>query len=186
MRLRDLVQTDHLALKVLYGHELLDRRVRGVVTTDLPEPDRFVKPGELVLTELTWYSGPESSRRFVAGLGEVVALVAGTALMVPPTDLIDACAEAGLPLLTLPVDVSFGHLTEYVLRAVIEELGSVPRRQYGARRRLASTLVDGGSLTKLVTAVAAELDVPCWVMSATGRVVVGSQPLSERPRARQA
>lgn len=186
MRLRDLTQTDHLALKVLTGHDLLDRRVRGVSTTDLPDPARFVKPGELVLTELTWHAGAASSRRFVAGLGEVAALVAGTALMVPPTDLIDACAEAGLPLLTLPVDVPFSQLTEHVLRGLIEELGAAPRRPYGSRRRLASTLVDGGSLTKLVTAVAGELDVPCWVMSATGRVIVGSQALSEQARARLA
>lgn len=177
MRLRDLTQADQLALKVLTGHDLLDRRVRGVSTTDLIEPGRFVKPGELVLTELTWHSGAPSSRQFVTNLGDVAALVAGTALKVPPADLIDACAEAGLPLLTLPVDVPFSVLTEHVLRGLIAELDSPPRSQYGSRRRLASTLVDGGSLTKLVMAVAGELDVGCWVMSATGRVIVGSQPM---------
>lgn len=186
MRLRDLLQADQLALKVLTGHDLLDRRVRGVATTDLPDPSRFVKPGELVLTELTWHTGPDSSRNFVKNLGEVAALVSGTALGVPPADLIDACAEAGLPLLTLPVDVPFSQVTEYVLRALIAELGAPPRQRYGSRRRLASTLVDGGSLTKLVTAVAGELDVPCWVMSPTGRVIVGSQPLGQADRLRLA
>ncbi|NRQ33607.1 PucR family transcriptional regulator [Nonomuraea sp. NN258] len=186
MRLRDLVQADQLALKVLTGHDLLDRRVRGVATTDLPDPAMFVKAGELVLTELTWHTGPDSARAFVKNLGEVAALVAGTALKVPPTDLIDACAEAGLPLLTLPVDVPFSQVTEHVLRGLIAEMGAPPRPAYGARRRLASTLVDGGSLTKLVTAVAGELDVPCWVMSPTGRVIVGSQPLAEPARLRLA
>ncbi|GAA2357154.1 helix-turn-helix domain-containing protein [Nonomuraea africana] len=186
MRLRDLVHDDHLALKVLTGHDLLDRRVRGVSTTDLPDPSRFVKPGELVLTELTWHTGAGSARRFVDRLGDVAALVCGTALKVPPTDLIDVCAHAGLPLLTLPVDVPFSQVTEHVLRALIAELGATPRRPYGGRRRLASTLVDGGSLTKLVDTVAGELDVPCWVMSATGRVIVGSQPLDEDSRARLA
>ncbi|MFF4415005.1 PucR family transcriptional regulator [Streptosporangium sp. NPDC001559] len=182
MRLRDLCQVDHLGLKVLTGHDLLDRRVRGVATTDLIEPGRFLKPAELVLTELTWHDGPGSARRFVAALVEarVAALCSGTALKVPPADLVDACAEAGLPLLALGVEVSFGTLTEYVLRALIEEYGAVaPSRPYGPRRRLASTLVDGGSLSKVVTTVAGELDVPCWVLSATGRVVVGSQPLPE-------
>lgn len=177
MRLRDLTQADELALKVLTGHDLLDRRVRGVATTDLIDPGRFVKPGELVLTELTWHTGADSSRDFVKNLGKVAALVAGTALKVPPADLLDACAEAGLPLLTLPVDVPFSRLTEHVLRGLIAELDSPPRSHYGSRRRLASTLVDGGSLTKLVMAVAGELDVGCWVMSATGRVIVGSQPM---------
>ncbi|GGT31120.1 PucR family transcriptional regulator [Nonomuraea spiralis] len=187
MRLRDLLQADQLALKVLTGHDLLDRRVRGVATTDLPDPAMFVKTGELVLTELTWHTGPASSRDFVRSLGDVAALVAGTALKVPPADLIDACAEAGLPLLTLPVDVPFSQVTEHVLRALIVELGTTPPRPaYAARRRLASTLVDGGSLTKLVTAVAGELDVPCWVLSPTGRVIVGSQPLGVAARLRLA
>ncbi|MFI6294159.1 PucR family transcriptional regulator [Nonomuraea sp. NPDC050790] len=186
MRLRELVQARHLHLKVLTGHDLLDRQVRGVSTTDLAEPGRFVKPGELVLTELTWHTGAESARDFVKALGEVAALVSGTALKGVPLDLVDACAEAGLPLLTLPVEVPFSHVTEHVLRALIAELGSPPRQRYGSRRRLASTLVDGGSLTKVVTAVAGELDVPCWVMSPTGRVIVGSQPLEEEQRARLA
>ncbi|MBB5080471.1 PucR family transcriptional regulator [Nonomuraea endophytica] len=186
MRLRELVRARHLHLKVLTGHDLLDRQVRGVSTTDLAEPGRFVKPGELVLTELTWHTGAESSRSFVKALGDVAALVSGTALKGVPLDLVDACAEAGLPLLTLPVEVPFSHVTEHVLRALIAELGSPPRQRYGSRRRLASTLVDGGSLTKVVTAVAGELDVPCWVMSPTGRVIVGSQPLAEEERARLA
>ncbi|MFI6389453.1 PucR family transcriptional regulator [Nonomuraea sp. NPDC050540] len=186
MRLRELVRARHLHLKVLTGHDQLDRQVRGVSTTDLTEPGRFVKPGELVLTELTWHTGAESSRHFVKALGEVAALVSGTALKGVPLDLVDACAEAGLPLLTLPVEVPFSHVTEHVLRALIAELGSPPRQRYGSRRRLASTLVDGGSLTKVVTAVAGELDVPCWVMSPTGRVIVGSQPLADEQRARLA
>ncbi|WP_067170555.1 PucR family transcriptional regulator [Microtetraspora niveoalba] len=188
MRLRDLCQVDHLGLKVLTGHDLLDRRVRGVATTDLPDPARFVKPGELVLTELTWHDGAASSRAFVSALVRVgvTALCSGTALKVPPADLIDACAEAGLPLLCLSVDVPFSSVTEYVLRRLIDELGAAPRGLQGSRRRLASVLVDGGSLTKLVTAVAGELDVPCWVMSATGRVIVGSQPLAADDRARLA
>ncbi|GAA4047465.1 PucR family transcriptional regulator [Nonomuraea soli] len=174
MRLRELLQADHLALKVLTGHDLLDRQVRGVSTTDLIEPGRFVKPGELVMTELTWHTGPASSQRFVAALGEVAALVSGTALKVVPDDLIDACAAAGLPLLTLPVDVPFSVVTEHVLRAL---LASPPKARYGSRRRLASTLVDGGSLAKLVNAVADELSVGCWVISPTGRVVVSSRRL---------
>ncbi|NUT39565.1 MAG: PucR family transcriptional regulator [Thermoactinospora sp.] len=177
MRLRELLQADHLALKVLTGHDLLDRQVRGVSTTDLVEPGRFVKPGELVMTELTWHTGPASAQRFVAALGDVAALVSGTALKGVPDDLIDACAAAGLPLLTLPVDVPFSTVTEHVLRALIAELGTPPKPRYGSRRRLASTLVDGGSLSKLVTAVADELEVGCWVVSPTGRIVVGSRPL---------
>ncbi|MFC7719978.1 hypothetical protein [Nonomuraea recticatena] len=38
MRLKDLVQDDHLALKVLTGHDLLDRRVRGSPPPTCPTP----------------------------------------------------------------------------------------------------------------------------------------------------
>ena len=51
MRLRALLDTDALGLKLLGGEDELDRGVRGVMTTDLRDPSRYLSGGELVLTE---------------------------------------------------------------------------------------------------------------------------------------
>lgn len=79
MRLRALLDTDALGLRLLGGGDELDRTVRGVMTTDLRDPSRYLSGGELVLTGLAWRRDAADSEPFVrllAGAG-VTALAAG-------------------------------------------------------------------------------------------------------------
>ena len=61
MRLRTLLETEALGLRLLGGEAELDRAVRGVMTTDLRDPSRYLKGGELVLTGLAWRRAPADS-----------------------------------------------------------------------------------------------------------------------------
>ncbi|CAM5246140.1 hypothetical protein SCALM49S_02158 [Streptomyces californicus] len=101
MRLRALLETDALGLRLLGGEDELDRTVRGVMTTDLRDPSRYLSGGELVLTGLAWHRDPEDSEPFVrilAGAG-VAGLAAGEAELGDiPADLVDACRRHRLPL----------------------------------------------------------------------------------------
>ena len=101
MRLRALLDTDALGLRLLGGEDELDRTVRGVMTTDLKDPSRYLAGGELVLTGLAWRHGAEDSEPFVrilAGAG-VAGLAAGEAeLGDVPEDLVLACARHRMPL----------------------------------------------------------------------------------------
>lgn len=100
MRLRALLDTDALGLKLLGGEEELDRTVRGVMTTDLRDPSRYLSGGELVLTGLAWRHDAEDSEPFVRILVQqgVTALAAGEAeLGDVPGDLVTACARHRLP-----------------------------------------------------------------------------------------
>src|SRR3954468_22931599 len=102
MRLRALLDTEALGLRLLSGREELDRTVRGVMTTDLRDPSRYLTGGELVLTGLAWRGGRADSEPFVRILvaAGVTALAAGEAgLPAIPEDLVAACARHRLPLL---------------------------------------------------------------------------------------
>ena len=81
MRLRALLDTDALGLKLLGGEDELDRTVRGVMTTDLRDPSRYLAGGELVLTGLAWRRDADDSEPFVRILVQagVTALAAGEA-----------------------------------------------------------------------------------------------------------
>lgn len=96
MRLRALLDTDALGLRLLGGGDELDRTVRGVMTTDLRDPSRYLSGGELVLTGLAWRRDAADSEPFVrllAGAG-VTALAAGEAELGDiPEDLVVACAR---------------------------------------------------------------------------------------------
>ena len=102
MRLRALLDTDALGLRLLGGEDELDRTVRGVMTTDLRDPSRYLSGGELVLTGLAWRrdAGRTPSRSSASWRGAGVAgLAAGEAeLGDVPDDLVAACARHRLPL----------------------------------------------------------------------------------------
>jgi hypothetical protein len=184
MLLRTLVAAPGLRLRVLAGARGLDRPITGVFTTDLLDPRRYLSGGELVLTGLMWRRSEADSGTFVAALAEagVAALAAGDAALgsVPP-DLVHACREHRLPLLEVPVDVSFAAITEQVMRALLSA-GDGP----GIRGRLlaaADVATPGwasrppaGAVTALLTAAASEFGLAGWVLSATGRLIAPEPP----------
>ncbi|TYB60981.1 PucR family transcriptional regulator [Nonomuraea sp. PA05] len=171
MRISDLLTIDDLRLRLLTGDPA--REFSTVHITDLPEPGRYLSGGELVLTGLMWWHAPGDSARFVAALAEagVAALGAGQAwLGHVPGDLVTACADAGLPLVEVPVEVSFRTLAE----TVVPRLAGDVRDALGRHRRLVAAIAEGADLRELFELTAAELGVTGAVVTASGEMIVGT------------
>ncbi|GGS88141.1 PucR family transcriptional regulator [Nonomuraea spiralis] len=171
MRISDLLAIEELGLRLLAGDP--DREFGSVCVTDLPEPGRYLSGGELVLTGLMWRHTAADSARFVTALVEagVSALGAGEArLGHVPGDLVAACRRAGLPLVEVPVEVSFRTLAELVA----PRLSGDARDALGRHRRLVAALAEGADLRELFELTAAELGVTGAVLSASGEVIVGT------------
>ncbi len=170
MRLRTLFDDPELGLRLLAGRDELDREIRWVYTTDLRDPRRYLTGGELVLSGLMWREVPDDSDAFVAALAEsgVAALVAGTArLGSTPRDLVNACRRRQVPLLELPVTVSFNSVSDRVILDVVAER-SAPSRGRGP---LVSAVADGADARDLARLVSSEWSTGCWIMSTMDRVV---------------
>ncbi|MFJ9179216.1 PucR family transcriptional regulator [Streptomyces sp. NPDC102360] len=186
MQLAELLAMSRLGLRPVVEPRAESPRVRGVYTTDLPDPGRYLDGGELVLTSTTWYQEPRDADVFVAALSgaKVAALVAGTAdVGALPGPLADACARHGLTLLTVDDDVSFAALTETVLAA----LGGGHRRAPSANlhRGLVASMAAGEGAEGLIDVFARATGVWCAVLSATGAPRAGGVPsMSERQLAR--
>ncbi|WP_243789642.1 PucR family transcriptional regulator [Saccharopolyspora gloriosae] len=164
MQLSELVADPALGLTLLTGSS--DRVVHGVYITDLLDPRRYLRGGELVLTGLMWRTDPADSTEFVAALAEagVAAVAAGTAwLGSTPDDLVEACRKHGIPLVEVPVALSFGTLSERVMAA-----------HRAAGREWVSALAAGADLDEVLELAAAELGTGCWVVSGTGAVLAGT------------
>ncbi|MER6051115.1 PucR family transcriptional regulator ligand-binding domain-containing protein [Streptomyces sp. NPDC001793] len=177
MRLRALLDTHSLGLTLLGGDEELDRTVRGVMTTDLRDPSRYLSGGELVLTGLAWRREPEDSERFVrilAGAG-VAGLAAGEAeLGAIPDDLVQACARHRLPLFSVDEKVSFASITEHVVRQVSSERAGDLAAVVDRHRRLMTSGPAGGGPEVVLDLLGSDLDLRAWVLSPTGRQIAGS------------
>ncbi|MDH6139655.1 hypothetical protein P3T35_001655 [Kitasatospora sp. GP30] len=175
MRVRDLLAPGAPRLRLLAAEEELDRQVTGVMTTDLQDPSRYLHGGELVITGMLWRTAPADSERFVRTLaaGGAVALAAGAAEVGPiPDDLIEACRRHRMPLLAVPDDMAFATLTEYVGRQVSADRAADLAALVDRHRQLVSA-AGGGGLDAVLQLLGGDLDLDCWVLSPTGRVIAG-------------
>ncbi|WP_420036351.1 PucR family transcriptional regulator [Streptomyces sp. cg28] len=177
MRLRALLDTDALGLRLLGGEEELDRTVRGVMTTDLRDPSRYLSGGELVLTGLAWRRDAADSEPFVRILNAagVTALAAGEAeLGAVPDDLVQACAKHRLPLFAVNESVAFATITEHVVRQVSGERAGDLAAVVDRHRRLMTSGPTGGGPDVVLDLLGSDLDLSAWVLSPAGRAIAGS------------
>jgi purine catabolism regulator len=118
MRVAELVKKFSPEIVVLAGHEGLDASIRWVHATDLPDPSRYLRGGELILTNGQWRHRRVDSERFVESVSTAGVVAIGYGLTKAatrtPKDLIAACEAAGLPLLQIPHDMAFVAISEEV------------------------------------------------------------------------
>ncbi|MFF4822865.1 PucR family transcriptional regulator [Streptomyces sp. NPDC001312] len=176
MRLRALLDTDALGLKLLGGEDELDRTVRGVMTTDLRDPSRYLSGGELVLSGLAWRRDAADSEPFVRILvrAGVAALAAGEAELGPvPEDLVAACARHRLPLFAVNESVAFATITEHVVRQVSGERAGDLAAVVERHRRMMTAGPAGGGPDVVLDLLGSDLDLRAWLLSPTGRLIAG-------------
>ncbi|MFB7507402.1 PucR family transcriptional regulator [Streptomyces broussonetiae] len=188
MHVEHLLQDESLGLRLLWAEdELLRREISGVTVTDLEDPARFVRPDEVVLSGLVWWSadgGRDKAERFVAGLKDAgaVALLAGEETHGSvPGDLVEACARYRVPVAGVPSHVMFRAITDAVY---LRQWGGLSRHHAlpeHVRVRLNRLVAKDADLALLLAAAFGHLDVaPAYVLTCTGRTVAatpGADPL---------
>jgi sugar diacid utilization regulator len=185
VRVRDLLDVPDLGLRLLTDVGGIDRAIRRVYTTDLPDPSRYLTPGDLVLTGLVWCRAPGDADRFVSALvrAGIAALGAGEAVGKVPDEVIQACGRHGLPLLAVPAETSFAAVTEEIGRRLSGDRATEMTRVLGRRRLLLSAVAEGAGLDAMFRLMGRELGAECWLLTGIGRVIGGTGPSLPRPLA---
>lgn len=185
--LRGLLARPGVGVTAVTGEEHLDRRVRWVATSELPDPTPFLEGGELVLTtgmrlpHTTSDTEAYVDRLVAAG---VVALGFGVGVVheqVPPR-LVRAAEAAGLVLLEVDRPTPFIAVSKAVSDLIAaEEYAGVTRAHEAGQRLTRSAVTDGPS--GVVRALATALDG--WALLLDGRGEVRhAHPRGARGRAR--
>ncbi len=176
MRVRELLDVPDLRLRLLTDVTGMDRAIRHVYTTDLPDPSRYLTPGDLVLTGLIWCRASGDADRFVSALvrAGVSALAAGEALGAVPDEVLRACGRQGLPLLAVPAETSFAAVTDEVARRLSGDRATEMTRVLGRRRLLLSAVAEGAGLDAMFRLMGRELGAECWLLTGLGRVIGGT------------
>lgn len=193
MHVEHLLQDETLGLHLLWAeHALLERRISGVTVTDLEEPARFVRPGEVVLSGLVWWTpegGRDKADRFVAGLrhADAAVLLAGEETHgAVPGELIEACARHGIPLAAVPTDVMFRAVTDTVYLQQWGELSRHHALPESTRARLSRLIAQDAGPDAVVAAAFAHLGraVVAQVLTPAGRTVAATEGGAGSPRRR--
>ncbi|MEV7414669.1 helix-turn-helix domain-containing protein [Streptomyces sp. NPDC089919] len=165
----------------------LAREVSGVTATDLEDPARFLRPGEVVLTGLVWWT-PEGGRaqadRFVAALcaAGAAALLAGEETHgAVPEEITEACRAEGMVLIAVPAHISFRAVTDAVYLRQWSELSRHPDRSpalpAGVRDTLHRLVAAGAPPGELLATAFAHLSgPPASLVTAAGRVIARTGP----------
>ena len=126
MLVRELVEEPGPGLKLLGGPAGAGRGFEAVTITDLPDPGRYLRGGELVLSGLMWLADPRGSVAarcdvFVGAVARLgcAALAAGDTTDDPlPGELVAACERLDVPLLQVPGRLAFTDLADWVAARV--------------------------------------------------------------------
>jgi Purine catabolism regulatory protein-like family/PucR C-terminal helix-turn-helix domain/GGDEF-like domain len=185
LRVRDLLDVPGLGLRLLTDVSGVDRAIQHVYTTDLPDPTRYLTPGDLVLTGMIWCREPGDADRFVRALARAGAgvLGAGEALGEVKPEVIQACTRHGITLLAVPAETSFAVVTEEVGRRLNGDRATAMTRVLGRRRLLLSAVAEGAGLDAMFRLMGREIGMECWLLTALGRVVGGTGPSLSAPLA---
>lgn len=185
MRIRELLETPALGLTAVTGDSGLNREFGSVMVTDLPDPGRYLRGGELVVSGLVWLADPRMSaaehcETFVGAVARAgcAGLAAGDTTDAPlPAELLDSCTKHGLPLLHVPAQMAFADLTEWISRRVSAERAGDAGELLARHRRLVAAGARQG-YSGLVRLIAQETGMACGVLTAAGDVVAadGAQP----------
>jgi sugar diacid utilization regulator len=183
LRVRDLLDVPGLGLRLLTDVSGVDRVIRHVYTTDLPDPSRYLTAGDLVLTGMIWCREAGDADRFVRALVKAGAgvLGAGEALGEVPPEVIAACGRHGITLLAVPAETSFATITEEVGRRLNGDRATAMTRVLGRRRLLLSAVAEGAGLDAMFRLMGREIGAECWLLTAMGRVVGGTGPSLPAP-----
>ncbi len=180
LSLAALVADDALELTVLVPGPpgAVDSEVLWLHNTELPDPSPYIRETELVLTNGLWRTTVEAET-FVAALlrARAAGLVFGLTEQTPtvPTDLVDACVAASLPLAELSIVVPFTAITQAAARiqgeARQDALVGLVRRG----NALATSISRGGGAEGVLEVLRRDHDLPLLVADRMGRRLAGTE-----------
>lgn len=137
-----------------------DREVTWVHSSEIYEIAPLLQGGEVLLTTGLGLVGADGSglRRYVAGLAArgvaALALELGRTFPEPPSDLVDACRDHDLTLLTFDAVVPFVQTCRAANEAVLDHEATGLRHQQRITATLTSALLEGQSLPALISHLA--------------------------------
>jgi purine catabolism regulator len=157
---QDILEIPELNLKLLAGGKSTSNPVRWVHISEVPDPTRWLKGGELLLT--TGYSFAGDEEQQVAQIKRLIdhnisGLGFGTGFSydkVPPA-LVSVAREYDFPLFEVPYHVPFIAITEAVASKIVNEQYSLLQRSLAVHEKLTKIVLEEKGLEAILSTLSA-------------------------------
>ena len=175
----DLLAIDELRLGLVAGKGGLDRPIRWAHVSELVDPTRFLRGGEVLLTTgLGMRGGPQGQAAYVEQLAraELAALGVGLgfAFEATPPAVLEAADRAGFPVFEVPFEVPFIAITEALFSRLVNEQYVLLQRAGTVQQTLSRLLVEGAGLGALLEAYARMTGTRALLLDVRGEVMAAA------------
>ena len=175
----DLLAIDELRLGLVAGKGGLDRPIRWAHVSELEDPTRFLRGGEVLLTTgLGMRGGPQAQAAYVEQLAraELAALGVGLgfAFEATPPAVLEAADRAGFPVFEVPFEVPFIAITEALFSRLVNEQYVLLQRAGTVQQTLSRLLVEGAGLDALLEAYARMTGTRALLLDVRGEVMAAA------------
>ncbi len=172
----DVLREESLRLRLVAGSAGVDNEVRGIHISEMPDPTRWLAPGDLLLTtELALHDDLEGQAdlvRRLAGAGSAGLGVAVDIYLHRTSPEMRAEADrVGLPLFEVPYEIPFRTITSLVFNSLHSASFYQLRRSLSVQDRLLALLLEDRGLDHLTSSVAMLLSTSVIVFDSIGTVL---------------
>jgi len=175
----DLLEIEDLSLRLVAGEAGLDRPIRWAHVSELTDPTRWLRGGEILLTTGLGLGGDAGTQAaFVQQLAQAqlagLGLGLGFAFEKTPAPVVEAGDAAGFPVFEVPFEVPFIAITEALFSRLINEQYVLLQRAGTVQQTLSRLLVDQAGLDALLGAYARMTGTAALLFDLHGEVMASS------------
>jgi purine catabolism regulator len=157
---QDILEIPDLSLKLLAGAKSTSNPVRWVHIAEVPDPTKWLKGGELLLT--TGYGMGAAHDKQVAFLKRLIdhnlsALGIGTGFSLEkvPEAIIKVAEQYNFPVFEVPYNVPFIAITEAVSSKIVNEQYSLLQRSLAVHEKLTTIVLEEKGLEAILATLSA-------------------------------
>ncbi|NLT92529.1 MAG: hypothetical protein GXY02_05335 [Actinobacteria bacterium] len=157
---QDILEIPELDLRLLAGKASVSNPVRWVHISEVPDPTKWLKGGELLLTTGYSFAGDEADQveqikrlidHNISGLG----FGTGFSFDKVPAALVRVAEEYGFPLFEVPYHVPFLAISEAVASKIVNEQYSLLQRSLAVHEKLTKIVLEEKGLEAILSTLAA-------------------------------
>jgi len=157
---QDILEIPGLNLRLLAGGKSVNNPVRWVHITEMSDPTRWLKGGELLLTTGLALVDHEDEqvallRRLIEANISGLGFGVGFGFKKVPQAMIDLADEHGFPLFEVPYNVPFIAITEAVASKIVNEQYSLLQRSLAVHEKLTKIVLEEKGLQFIISTLSA-------------------------------